>query len=131
MDAITNDAIELVTRQIEDKEAQIKEIERALSMDLKSFDELVAKKTAELDDVLRDLTNLQGEKVHSGKFDINILRDRRGLTILSVAALNEDVETVRVCLQVGASPSVLNADNTTAIGESFFFSKDHLELFSL
>lgn len=131
LDATTNDAIESVTKQIEDKEAQIKEMERALSMDSKSLNELVSRKRAEVDDVLHELSDLQEEKVDLGKFDIDRLHDRRGLTLLSVAALNKDVKTVRVCLEVGASPSVLNADNTRAIGELICISPGRLELFSL
>jgi len=126
LDATTNDAIESVTKQIEDKEAQIKEMERALSMDSKSLYELVSRKRAEVDDVLHELSDLQEEKVDLGKFDIDRLHDRRGLTLLSVAALNEDVKTVRVCLEVGASPSVLNADNTRAIDIAYRFGFDEI-----
>ena len=129
--ATTSDAIDSVTKQIKDKEAQVKDMETALSMDTKSFDKLVAQKRADVDDVLRELSDLQGEKVDLRSFNIDKLHDRRGLTLLSVAALNEDVKTVRVCLEVGASPSVLNADNTTAIGGLIFpsASSGHLLTF--
>ena len=105
-------------------------METALSMDVKSFDKLVARKRAEVDDELRKLSDLQGQKADLRSFNIDKLHDRRGLTLLSVAALNEDVKTVRVCLEVGASPSVLNADNTTAIGGLFFSLTVLLDLFS-
>lgn len=50
--------------------------------------------------------------------------DDRGHTFLMVASCNNDVETVQLCLDLGADKSAMNPDGLTAIHYSHVFGFD-------
>ena len=83
---------------------------------LKVKRKLVEKKRDEI--VLMKQTGEEEE----ARFDINGSRDERGQTFLMIAVQNNDLDTARLCFQLGANPDVKCSAGLTAMDFAKYFS---------
>jgi len=69
---------------------------------------------------------LKLKPVKGGQFNINSMRDQNDLSFLMAAVQNEDQETAKLCLDLGAFPDEMNSSGQTALFFSRYFNLDKL-----
>jgi hypothetical protein len=72
-------------------------------------------------EIIKGPGNFEDEQFH-----IDQTTDARGHTFLMVSAQNNDLETAKLCIELGACPNILNGERLMAIDYSYFFCFDDI-----
>ena len=81
-------------------------------------DPKISNAKARLNEVRHEIEQIKGSNVFEDPhFHINETRDPRGHTFLQVCSQNDDYDTAKLCLELGANPNVLNVERLMAIGK--------------
>ena len=116
---------------IEDKQHEMEMKEKREKM-IANYDLQIADETKKLEAIQADLRKVKGPDMNGiaedPDFHIDNNRDDRGHTYLMVASSNDDFDTAKICLDLGADPSmsVKNDEGLSAIHYSHFFGFDKI-----
>ena len=115
-------ALSLVSEQIEEESKRLEEWKQSMLADKEALDPLIESKTDELNQLRHDISQIKGNgQEEDPSFDVDC-KNVSGDTFLIFAAQNNDVQTVRVCLKIGATPTIMNEDGLMATHYSHRFN---------
>lgn len=116
-------AVDSVSEQIEEETKRLDEWKKAMLAGKQALGPMIQKKSIELDKLRLSISDIKktGEQ-EDPNFHIDGSRDERGHSFLMMAAQNNDAQTVRTCLKIGAKPMVTNGEGLSAIDYSFRFN---------
>ena len=115
----------------EDKKREMERTEKKEKM-IANYDLQIADEKKKLEAIQGDLRKAKGPDMNciaeDPDFHIDNNRDDRGYTYLMVATSNDDFDTAKICLDLGADPSmsVKNNEGLSAIHYSDFFGFDKI-----
>ena len=115
----------------EDTKREMERTEKKEKM-IANYDLQIADETKKLEAIQADLRKVKGPDMNgiaeAPDFHIDNNRDDRGHTYLMVATSNDDFDTTKICLDLGADPSmsVKNDEGLSAIHYSHFFGFDKI-----
>ena len=103
-------ALSLVSEQIEEESTRLEEWKQSMLADIEELEPLIESKTDELNQLRHDISQTKGTgQEEDPSFDVDC-KNVSGDTFLIFAAQNNDIQTVRVCLKIGATPTIMNED---------------------
>jgi hypothetical protein len=112
---------------------RVEECEKAITRytgEIPEATELVERKDVAVTETRRRIATLKGgDQKEDATFGINSSKDERGLTLLMVTVLGDDVETARVCLDLGADPDGLTSEGMTAMLIASYFKRASMMTF--
>ncbi|KAL3916623.1 MAG: hypothetical protein SGILL_005094 [Bacillariaceae sp.] len=126
------------TKSLEEKEKQQTEEKRKKYLDdmekakqrLNSEEVKLRAKSKAIDTSRDAIRKFKGDdQDEDPRFDISESRNVHGLTFLMLAAQNNDVETAKLCFELGANPNPTCPSGLTALGYARFFQ--HAEMATL
>ena len=98
-----------------------------LQMKLQALSDPISLKEAELESFRLEIGKIKGE---GGKeddaFNLDGNRTEEGNSFMHVAAMNNDFETARICLQLGANSNVINVEGFTPAMYAGYFGFDEI-----
>ena len=81
-------------------------------------DPKISSAKARLNKVRHEIEQIKGSNIFEDPhFHIDQTRDPRDHTFLQVCSQNDDYDTAKLCLELGANPNVMNGDRLMAIGK--------------
>jgi len=116
---------------IEDTKHEMEMKEKRERM-IANYDKQITDETKKLEAIQADLRKVKGPDLNGiaedPDFHIDNNRDDRGHTYLMVASSNDDFDTAKICLDLGADPSmsIKNDEGLSAIHYSHFFGFDKI-----
>ena len=91
-------------------------------MKLQELGDPISLKETELESLRLEIGKIKGEdEKEDDEFNLDENRTEEGNSLMHVAAMNNDFETARVCLQLGANPNVINVDGFTPVMYAGYF----------
>lgn len=105
----------------------VKESIEVLNEKLQSLDEPISSKKAELEGLRSEIGEIKGEgEKEDASFNLDGNRTQEGNSFLHIAAMNDDFETARICLSLGANPNVVNSEGHTPVSYAAYFGFDEI-----
>ena len=125
------DGIKVIDRRLEEGKVRVAGKEQAIKKRQDRIDSeynpKIADASGEVDDVRYDIEQIKGPNLFEDKhFHIDHTKDARGHTFLQVSAQNNDLDTAKLCLELGANPNIINEDRLMAVDYSYFWGFDSI-----
>lgn len=115
-------ALHFHQERIKDLKKQIPDRIKCLEAESLKWDAPIAAKKQQISELRTKISELTVRwEAKDDKFHIDESRDEQGHTFLMVSAMNNDIETARLCFELKANPNAKSSGGLTAMTFAFFF----------
>ena len=124
------DGIETIDKRLEEGNLRVAGMKKKIMKEQKvvnSINPQIEKATATVKQLRHDIEQIKGANTFEDKhFHIDQTKDGRGHTFLQVSAQNNDFDTAKLCLELGANPNIMNEDRLMAVDYSYFWKFENI-----
>jgi len=124
------DGIKVIDKRLEEGNLRKAGMKKKIMKEQKvvnSINPQIEKATATVKQLRHDIEQIKGSNSFEDKhFHIDHTKDARGHTFLQVSAQNNDLDTAKLCLELGANPNIMNEDRLMAVDYSFFWKFENI-----